>query len=161
MPKPPTGPGPMLISRWNRLASLPGGRRLFSRLLGVMVPYTGSIRPRVLELRPGFARVEMEDRRAVRNHLRSVHAVALANLAEAATGLAVNTGLPPRGRGILTGIAMTYHRKARGTLVAECISPALEVAENHDVEVETRIMDAAGEVVATARAQWRVGPIPD
>jgi acyl-coenzyme A thioesterase PaaI-like protein len=150
----------MLIARWNRLSSLPGGGRIFSRLLGAMVPYTGSIRPRVLELRPGFARVAMKDRRRVRNHLRSVHAVALANLAEAATGLAVNTALPPGGRGILTGMAMRYQKKARGTLVAECQAPQLEVEENHDVEVETRIMDASGEVVATASASWRVGPIP-
>jgi acyl-coenzyme A thioesterase PaaI-like protein len=155
-----SGTGPMLMERWRQLSRLPGGKLLFSRLLGTLAPYTGSIRPRVLELRPGYARVAMRDRRRVRNHLRSVHAIALVNLAEAATGLAVNTALPPHGRGILTGIEMTYHRKARGTLVAECSSPAFEVEENHDVEVETSVTDGEGEVVATARARWRVGPIP-
>lgn len=160
MTNPQTGTGPLLLARWRQLSRLPGGGRLFSRLLGALTPYTGSIRPRVIELRPGFARVAMRDRRRVRNHLRSVHAVAMVNLAEAATGLAVNTALPPHGRGILTGIEMSYHRKARGTLIAECRSPEFEVEENQDVEVHTHVMDAGGEVVATARASWRVGPIP-
>jgi uncharacterized protein (TIGR00369 family) len=160
MSEPRTGTAPLLLARWRRLSALPGGARLFSRLLGAMAPYTGSIRPQVLELKPGFARVAMRDRRRVRNHLRSLHAVAIANLAEAATGLAVNTALPAEGRGILTSLEVSYLKKARGTLVAECRAPRLEVEENHDVEVETRVMDAGGEVVALARARWRVGPIP-
>ena len=46
-------PGQRVLSMWRRLTPFPAGRWLFSRLLGRMVPYTDTIRARVLELEPG------------------------------------------------------------------------------------------------------------
>lgn len=145
-------------SLWARLRGVPGGRTLFSLALGRMVPYTGTIRPRVLELRPGYARVEMRDTRRVRNHLRSIHAIALANLAEAASGLAVVYALPDSARGILVGLSVEYTKKARGTLTAvcDCDVPDTTVRGEHEIPVEIR--DAAGDVVVRARARWVIGP---
>jgi acyl-coenzyme A thioesterase PaaI-like protein len=143
---------------WDRLAGRPGGRRLFGILLGRLAPYSGSISPRVEEIRPGYARVAMRDRRAVRNHLRSVHAVALLNLAELASGLALNYALPDDARAILTGLSMEYLKKARGRLTAEAEVEVPRTNEEREYELESVIRDGAGEVVARARARWRVGP---
>ena len=46
-------PALRLLSQWQRLHRLPGGRWLFSRLIGLFVPYTGSIGARVETLAPG------------------------------------------------------------------------------------------------------------
>lgn len=158
MPASLAAPGERLRTLWRRLAPLPGGTRLFSWALGRMAPYTGSIHPHVVALEPGYARVEISDRRAVRNHLRSVHAVALVNLAEVATGLAMLSGLPATVRGIVTGLSIEYLRKARGRLVAEsrCAVPA--VTTDAEYEAHATITDATGQTVARATARWRLGP---
>lgn len=147
-----------LLSLWRRLEPLPGGRRLFSFLLGRAARYTGSISPRVLELAPGHARVGLRDRPAVRNHLRSVHAVALMNLAEVASGLATISSLPPGARGILAGLSIEYLKKARGPLEAVCDATIDYAGERREVPVEAVIHDAAGDVVARATARWLIGP---
>src|SRR3989449_7238015 len=100
----------------------------------------------------------MADRRAVRNHLHSIHAVALANLAEVTSGLAVTIGLPASARGIPTTLSITYLKKARGTLTAEarCAIPDASREAEHDFE--SVISDAAGQVVARATVRWRIGP---
>jgi uncharacterized protein (TIGR00369 family) len=143
---------------WHRFLPLPGGKWLFSRALGRLAPYTGSISPRVDDLRDGYARVTMHDRRAVRNHLRSVHAIALMNLAEVTTGLALNYSLPADARAILTGLSIDYLKKARGTLVAEAVIEPPRSNEREEYEFETRIRDREGDVVAIGRARWLVGP---
>jgi uncharacterized protein (TIGR00369 family) len=151
-------PEAAIRDQWERWSGRPGGKRIFSLLLGTLVPYSGSIGARVEELRPGYARATLRDRRRVRNHLRSVHAVALVNLAELATGLALNYAMRADTRSILTGLSIEYTKKARGTLVAEATAPVLESSEEREITVGTSIRDAAGDVVATAEARWKVGP---
>ena len=141
---------------WDFCSRLPFGTTLFSRALGFLVPYTGSVKPRVVELRPGFAEAELYDRRAIRNHLGSVHAVALMNVGELVTGLACLTSLPPGGRTILKSLKIDYHKKARGKLVARAETPLNSEVKKIDVVVTGRVYNSSGDLVSTVEAVWNV-----
>src|SRR5512142_3268747 len=103
---------------WDFLSQVPGGKVLFSRLIGAMAPYSGSIHAHVNEVRDGYAEVTLADRRGVRNHLDCVHAIALANLAELAGNVALAYSLPDDARFIVTGLEIDYIKKARGKITA-------------------------------------------
>jgi acyl-coenzyme A thioesterase PaaI-like protein len=152
------GPRNVIRELYDRLAGLPGGKGLFSRAVGQAAP--GSIGARVVELRGGFACVELDDRRKVRNHLRSVHAVALANLAEVTGNLALSYGLPDDARFIVAGLSIEYVKKARGTIRAVSECPVPETNERCEYAVPVVMTDAGGEVVARATLRSLVGPKP-
>jgi acyl-coenzyme A thioesterase PaaI-like protein len=155
---PMQSPGSALLRLWRRLRPLPFGPWLFARIFGWLVPYSGSVRPRIFVLEPGHAEVGIRDRRANRQHLGSVHAIALMNVAEQASGLALLTGLPKGVRGIVTHISMEYVRKARGPIRAVCHVSVPAVTTDIDFEVAADCLNRAGEVVARATVRWRLGP---
>lgn len=156
----PPNTGTRLLSLWRRLRAWPGGEWLFAKLFSRVVPYSGSVRPRIKVLEPGHAEVEIPDIRANRQHLGSVHAIALMNVAEMASGLAMMAGLPDDVRGIVISLAMTYHKKARGTIRAVSRVTVPSVTEDRDFEVVAECFDPAGTLVATGRVHWRLGPTP-
>ena len=153
-------PGARVLSLWQRCAGLPFGREIFRFLFARTVPYSGTIGATVLELSRGHARIALRDRRGVRNHLGSIHAVALTNLGELASGLAMTTALPAGVRGIVLRIETVYLKKARGTLLCDCRVQVPEVTGDLNHEVFAEIRDGGGDIVASVRVMWRLGLAP-
>ena len=149
---------PTILEQWRTWSSRPLGRWIFSKVLARTVPYSGTIRPEVQSIEPGQAEVALSDRRAVRNHLSSVHAIALVNLGELTSGLALTAGLPAEARAIVTHLEIDFLKKARGRLVARCSTtlPGWRTPCEHVVEVP--ITDTEGDVVARVRVRWKIGP---
>ena len=143
---------------WRQLSGKPGGRWLFSVLVGRFARYSGSIGARVQELEPGRCVATLRDRPKVRNHLRSVHATALVTLGELVSGLSLVSALPPRTRAIATSLEIDYLKKARGRLTAHGRAPVPGGDERAEYVVTASITDASGEEVAAMRVRWLVGP---
>ncbi len=150
--------GNFIRSSWDRLSKMPGGRRLFSVMVGRAAPYTGTIGARVEELRDGYSRVVLRDRPQVRNHIRCVHAVALANLAELTGNVAIAYSLRDDARFIVAGMSMDYIKKARGTITGICEAPIPDSNERQEYEVHVSMCDEAGQEVAHCVLRTLVGP---
>lgn len=148
----------LIREAWDTLSPLPGGKLMFSQLIGRTAAYTGTIRATVDELRPGYAKASMRDRAKLRNHLRSVHAIALANLAELTGNIALAYSMPDDARFIVAGLSIEYVKKARGTIVGECTCPPLEGSERKEYPVPVTLRDGTGEPVAEITLRTLVGP---
>jgi hypothetical protein len=143
----------MLLDRWKWCLAVPGGRWLFARLLGWLVPYVGPLGVDVQQLAKGRARVSMRERWTLRNHLRSIHAVALVNLGELTANLALTTLQPKTGRFLVTGVQAEYLKKARGLVTCQTTLSG----EWPDIpEGVAEITDRSGDVVCRVKVCWNL-----
>ncbi|MDH7551940.1 hotdog fold domain-containing protein [Stenotrophomonas geniculata] len=151
-----------LLSLYHRLQRWPAGTWLFSRAVCFKAPYFASIAPRITRLEHGRCEGTLADRRKVRNHIGTVHAIAMCNLAELTAGLMVDASLPADMRWIPKGMDVKYQAKALGTLkaVATPVLSIVSAADGYDLPVKVSVTDAAGtEVFHATIAMW-VSPRP-
>jgi len=147
------------LSAWNRLSNKPLGKWLFSRLVCWKAPYFASIRPAFSELRPGYSVVRMKKRRAVLNHIGTIHAITMCNLAELAAGTMCGATVPKTHRWIPKGMTVEYLRKAETDLnaVAE-IRPMPPFAAAMELPVSISVMDATDQTVFHAVITMWISP---
>ena len=148
-----------VIKMWAKYGHSAIGRKIYNFMLGRFVPYSGNIKAEVLSLGDGEVKIAMKDRRAVRNHLKSIHAIALANLGELASGLAMYSRVPNSTRAIVVDLEIKYLKKARGLLIATGkANPPKVIESSIKSVVEAEIKDAEGDVVATIKVHWLLSP---
>jgi acyl-coenzyme A thioesterase PaaI-like protein len=149
-----------VLSMYRRLSRWPAGRWLFSRAVCLRAPYFATIAPRFVALEPGRCEVQIRDRRRVHNHIGTVHAIALCNLAELSAGVMTEASLPASMRWIPKGMTVEYLKKARGTMhaVATPDIPVVEAAAGYDLPVTVSVRDQQGAEVFRARIMMWLSP---
>ena len=149
-----------VLSMYRRLDRWPAGRWLFSRAVCFRAPYFATIRPLFTALEPGRCEVEIKDRRRVHNHIGTVHAIALCNLAELSAGVMTEASLPASMRWIPKGMTVEYLKKARGTMhaVATPDVPIVEATTGYDLPVTVSVRDPQGDEVFRARIMMWLSP---
>ncbi|MEO5694034.1 MAG: hotdog fold domain-containing protein [Usitatibacter sp.] len=146
------------LKAWKQLEGWPLGKWLFSRVICWKAPYFGTISPRFEELGPGFTRVTMRKRRQVQNHIGTVHAIAMCNLAELAAGTLMEVSIPATMRWLPKGMQVEYLRKAETDIEATCTLPAVEEGAAREVPVVVELRDRSGEMVCRATITMWVSP---
>ena len=149
-----------VLSSSRSLARWPAGRWLFSRLVCWKAPYFSSIAPRIEVLEPGRCIATLRHRRAVTNHIGTVHAIALCNLAEFTGGLACDASIPASMRWIPKGMTVAYLKKAVGTMRATATPafPPREAAGGYELPFEVVVENPAGEAVFKATIAMWISP---
>ncbi|HYB63667.1 MAG TPA: hotdog fold domain-containing protein [Steroidobacteraceae bacterium] len=147
------------LAIWQRLAGKPGGKWAFSRLVCLKAPYFGSIRPRFEDLRPEYCRLRIRKRRAVLNHIGTVHAIAMCNMAELAGGTMTEVTIPATHRWIPKGMTVEYLKKATTGLVAVATPESKpDWSAPGDYRVNVLVTDRGNEAVFRAVITMWVSP---
>lgn len=138
------------LALFNKLKPLPLGTRLFSKALCFIAPYFATIKPHVSQLEPKLCVVHMKKRRAVQNHIGTVHAIAMCNAAELAGGLMTDVSIPKGARWIPAGMTVKYKKKAKSYLTATADGSQIDWNSSGTKQVPVSINDADGNEVFSA-----------
>jgi acyl-coenzyme A thioesterase PaaI-like protein len=155
-----TSIGPTLRA-WTRMQRSAFGRWLFARSVARRAPYFGTIKPRFLDLQPKLCRASMRKRRAVENHIGSVHALAMGNLCELAAGLCTEVTIPVGMRWIPRGMTIEYLAKATTDVIATARLDKTEWTGAENVAVPVTVTDTTGKEVVRAVISMYVSPRKD
>ena len=141
-----------LLALYRKLTRWPLGPWLFSRAVCFKAPYFASISPRITLLENSRCEATIADRRRVHNHIGTVHAIALCNLAELCAGVMTDASLPKGMRWIPKGMTVQYLKKASGRLRAVAVPTMAIVASEagYELPVNVDVFDPAGERVFNA-----------
>lgn len=105
--------------------------------------------------------------RVNRNHIKGIHACALATACEMCSGLSVMEKLDPKQyRLIMRSLHMSYHYQAKQAAMAKCLPTNQEIAERVVRPLATQdaveytstveVHDESGNHLATATVTWQV-----
>lgn len=104
------------LDMFTSIKGYPMGKRIYSWLVCRQAPYFSTISPLFEELQPGRCVIKMKKKRAVTNHLGTVHAIAMCNLVELAGGIGTDVSIPGNMRWIPKGMTVEYIALAKTDL---------------------------------------------
>lgn len=132
---------------YDSLSKYPGGRRAFSIAFTRQAPYFRTIRPQFLQVSPNFASLRLPDRKAVHNHIGTVHAIAVCNGLEAAMGALAEATIPAGKRWLPKGMTVSYLAKSTSDLVCTAETAPEDWTGGPDVPVRVQAVRDDGTVV--------------
>ncbi|MDF3936344.1 DUF4442 domain-containing protein [Pseudomonas citronellolis] len=132
---------------------------LLSRLFGSQVHFAGTARVRIHSMTTTEVRMSLANRRRVQNHIKGVHAAAMALLAESASGCVLGMNLPDDKLPLITCLKVDYLRRARGDLRATATLDAQQrqailEQERGEIDVRVTVTDASGEQPIHCEMRW-------
>jgi acyl-coenzyme A thioesterase PaaI-like protein len=94
----------------------------------------------------------------VQNHIGTVHAIAMCNLAEIAAGTLTEVSIPDSMRWLPKGMTVEYLKKAETDVEATATFPTVDEGAARDVPATVEVRDRSGAVVCRATITMWVSP---
>lgn len=142
-------------------SKLPKGLRskLWSKAFGRIVPMVGTANIRYLEVDQNHVTVRLENQRNMQNHIKGLHAAAMALLAETATGFLTGLHVPDHRVLLIKSLHVNYLKIAQGGLTATAtLSPEQQqlIAEQEKGEllIPVSVIDDAGNEPIYCEMVW-------
>lgn len=134
-------------------------QRAISLVFGKVVPFVGTSGLLYEEISETRVIVSIKNRRKVQNHIKSVHAAAMALLAETASGFVVGVNLPDDKMPLIKTLKVDYVRRSSGDLraVATLTQADINRIRNEpkgEVLVSVVVTDATGEQPVNCEMLW-------
>jgi len=149
-----------LLALYGKISQWPFGHWFFSKAVCFKAPYFGSISPVITRLEHSRCEAVIKDRRAVHNHIGTVHAIALCNLAELCAGVMTDASLPKDMRWIPKGMTVSYLKRAKGRMhaIATPMIPITSTDTGYDLPVNVDVLDSSGDKVFHAEIRMWMSP---
>ncbi len=97
----------------------PARPRAFSLVFGTAVKFFGTASLRFEQVGPERTVVVIKTRRKIQNHIGGVHAVAMALIAESATGALVGLNVDSASIPVIKSMKVDYLKRSKGDMRAE------------------------------------------
>ncbi|MGB7181073.1 MAG: hotdog fold domain-containing protein [Burkholderiaceae bacterium] len=141
-----------LLALYNRMLTYPMGRRIFSRFAARKARYFTSISPIVEKLEANCCTVSIRKRKAVSNHIGTVHVIAIANGLEMAMGFMAEASIPTHLRWIPKGMSLEYVSKGATDITCTArVAPSTWRPGEIDVPVVAKDTNGNDVVTGTIR----------
>jgi len=136
-------------------------------LLGRVIPFNRPHGFKLLLIGDHVVRAGAENRRSNQNHLKGIHACAIATVAEFSAGFLLLSKLDPRRyRLIMSKIEIDYLYQAKETIVSESsLSPEtlrndiiapLQTEDSILVKIQSNVDDISGNEIAHCYITWQI-----
>jgi acyl-coenzyme A thioesterase PaaI-like protein len=139
-----------VLNVYQKCSRFPFGKELFSKLICFKAPYFRTIKPVFTKLEPGFGEIAIKNKRRVRNHINSVHAIAMCNMCELVAGSMLESTIPSHLRWIPKEMRVEYLKVARTDLTASCKLGEIKWLDSMELPLTVDVVDTNGVVVLRA-----------
>lgn len=144
-----------VMELYRSFQKFPLGNYLFLKAVCLKAPYFSSIKPELLHFNEGEIEIKLPKRKAVYNHIGTVHAIAMCNLAELCGGLCIDSVIPKDKRWIPKGMSVDYLAKATTSLIGKCkvSKDSIQLGDN---KVLVEVFDSSEKIVFRANINMYV-----
>jgi len=162
------------MNRYDFLSQLAGRAKrskvwlwLLNIVLGRVIPFNRPHGFRLQMIGDHVVRAMAENRKSNQNHLKGIHACAIATVAEFSAGFLLLSSLDPRRyRLIMSKIDIDYLYQAKETIVSESsltpetlstdIIDPLRTEDSILITIESNVFDISGNEIARCYTTWQI-----